>query len=234
MPFKTLHPAATGIFNGGGYHTSSKAHNEPRSTAKEIERASWSQGIQTLISILIGAALSIAVSKAEDAKFIVETDYAIRLISFILYCVSFFWFYHKFYVFFYRRASIFWIFLPSIVGCALIATAYSISDTHRFAQWTLALCAGGAYSTGVTAFSVWRGKYKVIDELPAPQLLLLFYNTMVRSCVLLTAMVCCTAYLIWGKAVPDSTNLDIALFVVNGSLFVRYVIVELAAFHSTS
>jgi hypothetical protein len=186
---------------------------------REIERGSWSQGVLTLISILIGTALAIAVSKTEQLNAI-DPDSAIRLLSFAAYCATFFWFYHRFYVFVYRRASIFSILLPSIVGSALMAAAYSVNDPGRFALWTFILLAGGSYSLAVTAFSAWRGKYKVIDGLPQDRVLRSFSAAMFRSALFLAAMAGFTAGLLWGGWLPAATTLDAALFAGNGLLFV--------------
>lgn len=188
-------------------------------TAKEIERSSWSQGIMTLISILIGTALAIAVSKTEQSD-LLDVDNAIRLISFTVYCASFFWFYHRFYVFVYRRASIFSILLPSIVGSSLIATAYSVGDSRRFAIWSFMLLAGGAYSLAVTAVASLRGKYKVIDGLPSDRVLRSFTSTMFRSALFFGVMSSIAAALLWHSHVPAWTTLDQALFVINGPIFV--------------
>ena len=186
---------------------------------REIERASWSQGILTLISILIGTALAIAVSKTEQAN-LLDADNAMRLVAFMAYCATFFWFYHRFYVFVYRRASIFSILLPSIVGSALIATAYSVNDAARFAVWTFSLMAGGAYSLAITAIACWRGKYKVIDGLPSDQVLRSFFWAMTRSAFFLAVMAGATAALLWGPYLPDRVTMDAALFLVNGLVFV--------------
>lgn len=186
---------------------------------REIERASWSQGVLTLISILIGTALAIAVSKTEQLA-AVDRDSAIRLLTFAAYCATFFWFYHRFYVFVYRRASIFSILLPSIVGCALMATAYSVHESRRFAVWSFILLLGGSYSLGVTAFSAWRGKYQVIDGLPAGRVLRSFSLAMIRSAFLLGVMACFTAALLWTALLPPDISLDTALFIGNGAVFV--------------
>jgi hypothetical protein len=173
----------------------------------------------TLISILIGTALAIAVSKTEQAN-LLDIDNAIRLVSFTAYCATFFWFYHRFYVFVYRRASIFSILLPSIVGSALIATAYSVNDSGRFAIWSFLLMAGAAYSLGVTAIACWRGKYKVIPGLPSDRVLKSFSWAMVRSSLFTGLMACATAGFVWGGWLPPSLTLDTVLVLTNGLLFV--------------
>jgi hypothetical protein len=191
----------------------------PGTSPREIERASWSQGVLTLISILIGTALAIAVSKTEQLTSI-DRDSGIRLLSFAAYCATFFWFYHRFYVFVYRRASIFSILLPSIVGSALMATAYSVHDSRRFAVWSFILLAGGCYSLGVTAFSAWRGKYQVIEGLPSGQVLRSFSFAMIRSAFFLGVMACFTGALLWTALLPPAISLDTALLVGNGAVFV--------------
>jgi hypothetical protein len=188
-----------------------------QSNVKEIERASWSQGIQTFISILIGAALAVSVGELEKAE-AVDESFIVRLISFIVYCVGFFWFYHKFYIFFYRRASLMSILLPSIVGSSLIATAYTINDSERFWGWTVALMAGSAYSTAATTINCWRGKYMVIDGLPHSTLGMLS-ATMLRSALFLAAMGIVTGSLLWARTPLYFASLDLTLFVINGILF---------------
>lgn len=123
-------------------------------------------------------------------------------------------------MFVYRRASIFSILLPSIVGSALIATAYAVNDAVQFAVWSLMLLAGGAYSLAITAVASWRGKYRVIDGLRSEQVLRSFFWTMARSALFLGAMACVTAALVWGPYRPPWGTLDVSLFAINGSLFV--------------
>jgi hypothetical protein len=188
-------------------------------SAREIERASWSQGVLTLISILIGTALGIAVGKAEQAQFL-DLDYSIRLLMFTAYCATFFWFYHRFYVFVYRRASIFSILLPAIVGSALMATAYTVKEPERFALWSFVLFVGTSYALGITAVAVLRGKYRVIEGLPTERVLRSFLFTMLRSALLTSLMACYTGALIWNKLSPGPLTLDLALFGGNGVLFV--------------
>jgi hypothetical protein len=53
----------------------------------------------------------------------------------------------------YRRASIFSILLPSIVGSALMAAAYAVNNPRRFAVWSFILLLGGSYALGVTALA---------------------------------------------------------------------------------
>lgn len=187
-------------------------------TAREIERASWSQGILTLVSILIGVALSIAVGRTQELKSI-DLGYALRLLAFCIYCVTVFWYYHRFSAFFYRRASIFSILLPSIVGSALIATAHAIGDSQRFAVWTLVLLTGGAYSFAATAINCARGKFRIIEALEGTDLLRRFGNAMARSAIFLALMSSATAAMIWGGPLPGAVDLDTALCAVNGGLF---------------
>jgi hypothetical protein len=187
------------------------------SNVQEIERASWSQGIQTLISILIGAALAVSVGELQKTEPLDE-NLIVRLVSFVVYCVGFFWFYHKFYIFFYRRASFMSILLPSIVGSSLIATAYTINDSRRFWGWTVALIAGSSYSTAATTFNCWRGKYMVIYGLPVSTLRTLSV-TMLRSALFLAAMGIITGGLLWTSIPLNFLSLDLTLFVVNGFLF---------------
>jgi hypothetical protein len=187
------------------------------SNVQEIERASWSQGIQTLISILIGAALAVSVGELQKTEPLDE-NFIVRLVSFVVYCVGFFWFYHKFYIFFYRRASFMSILLPSIVGSSLIATAYTINDSRRFWGWTVALIAGSSYSTAATTFNCWRGKYMVIHGLPVSTLKTLSV-TMLRSALFLATMGIITGGLLWTNIPLNFLSLDLTLFVVNGFLF---------------
>jgi membrane-associated HD superfamily phosphohydrolase len=184
---------------------------------QEIERASWSQGIQTLISILIGAALAVSVGELQKTATLDE-NFIVRLASFVIYCVGFFWFYHKFYIFFYRRASFMSILLPSIVGSSLVATAYTINDSRSFWGWTVALIAGSSYSTAATTFNCWRGKYMVIQGLPMSALKMLSV-TMLRSALFLALMGIITSALLWTSTPFNFVNLDLILFVANGFLF---------------
>ena len=107
--------------------------------------AAWSQGVLTLISIILGAALAFAaeITSRELGKggLLVELHAA----GLFLVITGTFYYFYTFTSYFYIQPNLLWVMLPSAVGVGVLMLCFSIGDPSRY-FWSnsVFLCLAGA------------------------------------------------------------------------------------------
>ena len=193
----------------------------------DVDRTSRSQSILTLVSVFIGAALTVAAADIERRiRSGFDVGFALRAVTLFLYMTGVFWFYYNHISHFYRRATVAWVMFPSLVGCALIVCAYALDDQRSFAIASLGLFATGCLSFAYTIMGTVRGKHQVTSLAAAKQqqLLQAFRDEMVRNLVLFATMAGTCAVIVW-TTLLDNRYLghDATQFLINGALYLAMV-----------
>ncbi len=201
----------------------------------DVDRTSWSQSILTLVSVFIGAALTVAAAdierriRASGAGAAFDVGFALRAVTLFLYMTGTFWFYYNHINHFYRRATIAWVMFPSLVGCALIVCAYALDDQRSFSIASLGLFATGCVSFAYTIAGTLAGQHQVTTLGGARQreLLQAFQDEMVRNLTLFAAMALVCGLIAWSRVLdnplagPDATQ-----FAINGALYLAMVTIN--------
>ncbi len=120
-------------------------------TSENVLHATWGQGLLTLVSILLGAALAVAAQQVAEIighsgiGAIAATTYVRILVLFFAVSGTFYYYYNQATFVFYR-VSIIWIMFPMVVGIGIIAAAYSIQHRQAFLISMVWVYAAGALS----------------------------------------------------------------------------------------
>ena len=159
----------------------------------------WAQGVLTLVSIVLGVALSVAAQRIFEIYEAPNKDitFDIVLQAYALFFIANGTFYHCYTVtsFYHVVPSIFWVTIPIAVGIGVIMTAYALGNSERFLVATFVFYAAGAACFLFALVEKARSRigtplFEIDLEREA---LSLFRNEMLKNLFCFSAMAACTA-----------------------------------------
>ena len=120
-------------------------------TSEDVLHATWGQGLLTLVSILLGAALAVAAQQIAEiighsGIAAISAPMYVRIAVLFLAVSGTFYYYYNQATFVFYRVSIVWIMFPMLVGMGIIAAAYSIQHREAFLVSMVWVYAAGALS----------------------------------------------------------------------------------------
>lgn len=191
---------------------------------EELQHNNWAQGVMTLISILLGVALSVAASQTADLVKAGKLDLLVGIRAAILFLVltGTFYYYYNFLLAFYFRQSILWVMILFLVGASDIAAAYFLASRPWFLIAMAVVFFIGSLSFAFTLSEYARGQLRMVDvgEREQYAAVLLFRNEQIKNlgCFMAMGLVAVAilrgGWLTWLPADPE-----VQFLLVNGAIY---------------
>jgi hypothetical protein len=183
-------------------------------------RENFSQGILTLISIVLGVSLGILTQSIHDMPNPWQVGILIRAFTTFLIISGTYYFYNYFVSVFTLPPSFFQVMLPFTLGMSIIAVNYAINDQKSFWIAVSVFCFTGA----ISFLNTMVANHKSLYDHTAIEAFQLIRSEQKKNmlCFLLMSLV--TGLFIWKTPAPLSGYVDHILFAWNGSIYFLCVI----------
>jgi hypothetical protein len=180
----------------------------------------FSQGLLTLVSIVLGVALAVLAQRLSDCRDHWTLDIGIHALTCFLAITGTFYFYNYFMSVFTLQPNFIQVLLPFLLGTSIIGTAYTVGDMSYF--WK---ANGLLYLVAACTFlnTIINNRNHLYD-VSASKAYILIRNEEIKNVTCFALMGFGTLLFLSANSGPLLSQSNILLFVWNGTIYVVCII----------